>query len=421
MPDVVLVVVDTLRADRMSWTGYERPTTPHLDALTSEATWFSRAYASSSWTLASTATLLTGLQPWEHRAVHDYRDPDLFGSLTPDIETLAERFKARGYRTGAVINNAFLAPEFGLNQGFDLYDYEGAHLQDHRTAAESFRAGLDWLAQDDTPAFLVLHVMEPHADYQVAAPFAGTFTAGMPRKREVPLGEDLISRMIMAEVVPPDPDKAFISAAYDEEILQTDAAISDLVTGLRARPEWPHTVLAMTSDHGEEFWEFGRYEHGHSLRSVVTQVPLLLRAPGVTPGRNDTVVGHTDLVQALEHRAGPLMEAATSGETVADRAVAMEDILYGPQELGLVTDSHRLSIYFPPDGGQKIATLWAVDERGWEGEDLSQDPANRGLAIEHARRLEGLRGNLDPTPASDTVAIPGPETIEKLRALGYIE
>ncbi len=420
-PDVVLVIVDTLRADRMHFAGHDRETTPNLDAFTREATWFSRAYASSSWTLPATATLFTGLATSEHRVVRDYRDPDLYGSLEDRFETLAERFQARGYRTAAFINNAFMAPEFNLHQGFDVYDYEGAGPVDHRTANATFEAGLAWLDEDRRPALLVLHVMEPHSDYQIPAPFAGTFTTGLPHKRDVPLGEDLVTRMILQQVVPPDPDKAYLSAAYDEEILQVDAATGALLAGLKAREAWAHTVFALTSDHGEEFWEFGRYEHGHTLRSVVTQVPLLIRAPGVQPGRNDTLVGHQDLVEALLQDSGDLLDSARSGTPITGRAVVSEDLLYGPPEISLVTEDHRLTVALSPDGTQKVATLWSLDPQGWEDEELSTDPANREQALAFARRLEGLRGGLGPRPAAATTAIPGPETFDKLRALGYVD
>jgi arylsulfatase A-like enzyme len=419
--DVVLVIVDTLRADRMHFAGHRNPTTPNLDAFLDQATWFSRAYSASSWTLPATATLFTGVNPSEHRVVRDYRDPDLYGSLEEPFETLAEFYKNQGFRTAAFINNAYLAPEFNLHQGFDVYDYQGAGLVDHRTAAETFRAGLDWLASDDIPALLVLQVMEPHADYQIAEPWAGTFTKDLPHKRDVPIGEDLITRMILRQVVPPESDQIYLSAAYDEEILQVDAALGDLLAALQDRPSWDDTLFALTSDHGEEFWEFGAFEHGHTLHSVVTQVPLVIHGPGIPAGRNDTLVGHPDLFQALTSRTGALMDAAQSGTTTSGRMVVSEDILYGPQALTLVTDDRRLTVTIPPDGSQKVARLWELNAQGWEGTELSKGGANREEAVHYARILEQLRGSLDPVPAAATTAIPGPETFEMLRQLGYIE
>ena len=134
-PDVVIVLVDTLRADGPSYAGNPHPTTPNLDALVSgEATWFSHASAGSCWTLPSTTTLLTGLYPWQHRVIRTMRDMELYGRLDPAVPTLGSAFHDRGYRTAAFVNNAFLAPEFGLNRHFDLYNYEGADSNSHRSA-----------------------------------------------------------------------------------------------------------------------------------------------------------------------------------------------------------------------------------------------------------------------------------------------
>ena len=143
-PDVVLVIIDTLRADRMGFAGHSRPTTPHLDAFTAQATWFSRAYAASSWTLPSTATLFTGVLPSEHRVVHDYRDPELFGSLEDRFETLAEHLRSAGYRTAGVVGGPALVPELGVAQGFELYEAdfgdEAFRFNGRRAAAVADRA-----------------------------------------------------------------------------------------------------------------------------------------------------------------------------------------------------------------------------------------------------------------------------------------
>jgi hypothetical protein len=101
--------------------------------------------------------------------------------------------------------------------------------------------------------------------------------------------------------------------------------------------------------------------------------------------------------------------------------VVSEDILYGPPAIGLVTDDRRLTITIPPDGSRKVARLWELDDRGWETRELSEDPAFRQETIDHAKRLEGLRGSLDPVAAAATTAIEDPDTFDKLRALGYVE
>jgi arylsulfatase A-like enzyme len=416
-PDVVLVVVDTLRADSLGFAGHTRPTSPHLDQLAKEATWFSRAYSPSTWTLPATASLFTGQYPFQHRVVHDWRDPDMFGRLVESIPNLPDRFREDGYRSAAFVNNAFLAPDFGLHKGFDTYDYEGAALSNHRTAQQTVDTALDWLNASDQPALVVIHVMEPHADYTAPAPYAGRFTKDLPHTVTLPLGDVLVDALILETKSLSPQDRVFIRHAYDEEILTADAALGSLLEALRSRKGWDALRLVVTSDHGEEFWEFDRYEHGHTTRSVVTQVPLILKAPGVKPGRNQSVVDLTLVPDALAgDEESVLLKLARTG-TERGRYALSEDILYGPQEISIVTDELRLII----QQEAKTATLLRLNEKGWEVEDLSLDPTQRerGRALYEA--AVALRGNVDRTAAINALAMPDSTVFEQLRTLGYVQ
>jgi len=176
--------------------------------------------------------------------------------------------------------------------------------------------------------------------------------------------------------------------------------------------------LIVTSDHGEEFWEFGGFEHGHTNRSVVTQVPLIVKAPGVVPGRNDSVVDLTQVLDALlDTPNSELLRLARSGTTERGRHALSENILYGPQEVSIVTDDLRLII----NQEEQSATLLELDERGWETLDLSMDSSQRqrGKALHDA--LISLRGDLSGTPATNSLSIPDSDIFEQLRALGYVE
>ena len=315
-PDVVLVIVDTLRADRLGFAGHSRNTSPNMDRLAKEFTWFSRAYATSSWTLPSTASILTGLLPHEHRVVRDGLKPDLFGRLNPTVDTLADIYKAKGYRTGAFINNAYLAPDFGLNQGFETYDYEGAGPVGHRTGVTTVKKALDWLKEEQKPAFLMVHIMEPHADYEPDPEFKGRFTSEHESKLQAPLG-DLIGQLIERKVDLPEIDRDYIQKAYDEEILSADKAIGLLVQGMKQQGRFASTRMAITSDHGEEFWDFGGYEHGHTTKTPVIQVPLMIKAPDIVPGENQSLVSIKDIYLALSTNEGPLLDFARRGVLVA--------------------------------------------------------------------------------------------------------
>ena len=139
---VILVIVDTLRADHLPIYGYPRPTAPHLQALAERGWVFDRALAQSGWTLPATGSILSGQLPTEHGAVRDGVDVARFGKFEPSTQTAAEAFAAAGFRTAAVVNNVFFAPEFGFNRGFETYDYQGPTPLAHRSAVETVDAGL---------------------------------------------------------------------------------------------------------------------------------------------------------------------------------------------------------------------------------------------------------------------------------------
>ena len=306
------------------------------------------------------ATLLTGEMPWVHGAVREPTDPNVFGKLDPEIQTLATRMKAAGYRTGAFVNNNYLAPEFGLHRGFDTYDYEGAILVDHRSAAATVDKALAWLNSSEEPAFLLVHVMEPHMDYQVPEPFKGRFTEGLPHTLELPVTAHLPRALELREMEVSEDDRIYLRAAYDEEVLTADAALGTLVAGLRSRPGWAETRLALTSDHGEEFWDHGQFEHGHTLFSELTQVPLMLKLPGAPAGKNPTIVEHASLPELLATGQGWLADLTRSGLHDKTRTAVSEGILYGSPQASITSEKLRLVV----DLDNKSLSLWPLNEHG---------------------------------------------------------
>ncbi|MCB9744097.1 MAG: sulfatase-like hydrolase/transferase [Alphaproteobacteria bacterium] len=418
-PLTVVVLVDTLRADALGYAGAHRPTSPHLDALVAEeATWFSHAYAASSWTLSSTTSLLTGLYPWAHGVVRDHDNGDLYGHLGAEVPTLAQRARDRGERSAAFINNAFLAPEFGLNQHFDRYDYQGATDVSHRSAADTVTAALAWLDEDPGAAFLLVHLMEPHYDYLPPEPYAGRFTEGMPHTLPAPpFGPERMARWLNRLDLPSPEDQAYVRANYDEEVLATDAAVGALIDGLRARGRWGATTFVLTADHGEELWDYGGFEHGHTLQSAVTHVPLILKAEGLGAGRCDAVVDHIDLHDFLAGEREALLDLASGADPGEDRLAFAQDTLYGPQQLGVASDTLRVSLGLH----DKRISLWALDETGMESRSLNGEPNAMELARPLLDALKAERGHLEPTAARDPRAIQDFETFQQLQELGYLD
>jgi arylsulfatase A-like enzyme len=294
-PNVVLVVIDTLRADRLGCYGNPRGLTPYIDDFARAGVVFEDAHAHAPWTLPSTASLLTSLHPAEHGAGGKL---GTFHALGEGVETVAATFGARGYATHAIVNVAFLDEEtFGVTRDFDSVDklyYE--NNRDVRTAEATSDAALAWMAAQDGPYFLLVHYFDPHTLYAPPQPFRRRFAR--PRDQE---DESFVfgTRQDMENIrfrgqplVPSVIERA--AALYDGEVAFTDAQVGRLLDGLDTE-----SVVVLTSDHGEEFLDHGGFEHGHSLHSELTHIPLIVRAPGLGSGRVASTVRHIDVAPTL--------------------------------------------------------------------------------------------------------------------------
>ena len=249
---VLLVTIDTLRADHVGAYGATGGTTPTLDALAAHGVRFETAISSAPLTLPSHATLLTGLDPPHHGV----RNNGTF-KLGEDALTLAERFQQAGWATGGFIGAVVLKARYGLGQGFDVYDDDvrGAKAAPggfvERPAAEVVDAAQAWLAQTPGPFFLWLHLYDPHMDYKA----------------------------------PPEYQARFPDRPYEAEIAYADAQIGRLLEGLRETGRLDRTLVVVTADHGESLGEHGEPTHSASLYDAVLAVPLILRGPGLPEGR----------------------------------------------------------------------------------------------------------------------------------------
>lgn len=426
-PDVVLLLIDTLRADHLGAYGATRPTTPNLDALAAEGVVYTRAYAQSCWTLSSVASLLTGLYPHEHLVKRDGSSSSRFGALAPSAVALAESARAAGYSTGAWVNNTFLAPEFALNQGFDTYDWQGADQSKHRTGDETVAQALRWLDQQTGPTFLLVHLIEPHMSYVPPDDVHGTFASRSAPPLPYPYlpSSAELNTWITGRYQPSDEVKAYMGALYAEEVLTADRAAGRLVAGLKARARWSQTALIVTADHGEELWDHGGFEHGDTLYGEVTRVPLI--AAGAIPRRGQvhTVVELLDLYQGVLALMGADRPAGTHGEILWDlrdvpgapsRVALSESPLYGNAAASVVDRDARLVF----DLATKLAEAWAVDADGRELERLHGERRDQ-VGARLFPVLQARRPNLTPLPVEHPITIDRPELFDQLRSLGYIE
>lgn len=426
-PDIVLIVIDTLRADHVGIYGSERPTTPHIDALAREGSHYRRAFAQSSWTLPSMTSLLTGLLPHKHRVGRDPEDHKRFGRLAPEIPTLAERLADVGYARGAIMNNTFLAPEFGLARGFDDYDYRGATKWKVRSAEDTVDAALAWTADQDRPYFLVVHFMEPHLFYDPPEDVRGVFTGDGPAPVDVPFGTNrAIARIAAGELAFDAVARDYIEKLYDEEILYVDRAIGRLARGLRDRARWDRTVVVVTADHGEEFFDHGGFEHGHTLYGELVRIPLIVRGPGLARGEVAGVVQHVDVARGILELAGASVDGLAEGIDPfallregldpGDRPSLSENVLYGPPRAAWTDGRQRLQMRLD----RKTGEVWTLTRDGLEDARLER-PALREASRRLAHELGRVRGGLEAWTPSDGPRLANDEILTQLKALGYVE
>lgn len=417
--NVIVYLVDTLRADHLGCYGYERPVSPRIDAFAREATLFRHTVAQAPWTRPSAATILTGLLPRTHGVNHKKH------ALAPEAVTLAETLKDHGYRTAGFVTNGNVARSFGFGQGFDNYELLGRK----RSAATDVnaRAAL-WLEKEwkgDAPFFLYLHTVEPHAPYTPPEPFRQRFA---PEVKDEALTRMRFLHQIEEGKIAATPElRQNLLNLYDAEIAANDAAFGNLIDLLRQRHLWQDTVIVFVSDHGEEFFDHGGWEHGRSLHTEMLDVPLIVRIPGAGNGLAlERQAQHADVVPTILNTLGIAIPAAVEGRSLlpwiagkAPKEDGEEEAFswldeYGVKAASVTTPEWRLI-----DGRSPIPGRSLYDRRAdpHEKSDLAADRlvrsgylATRIRAEERPRKglLRAGEGTLDP------------ETRQQLRALGYI-
>ncbi|MBW1684895.1 MAG: sulfatase [Deltaproteobacteria bacterium] len=308
--NLLLISVDTLRADRLGAWGHAPHVSPFLDSLAEQGVVFEQTVAQSPWTAPSHAAMLTSTWPSLFGFAGAYTGPETQGFIHSDAISLAEVLRDAGWRTQAVTAGGFVAARFGFDQGFEAYGERGATL---RAAVAQALAWLD--ARDgDEPFFLFLHT------YDVKRYRAGSAQRKLLESRHGirlpdrrPLAALLQSNDVKAlpEITPAF--RAFVVELYDAAITRADTELHRLWQELERRDLAAATLFVVTSDHGEEFWEHGSSGHGYSLHDENVRVPLILRHPSLTPQRIAAQVRLVDLAPTLVHLLGLAVPQAWSG------------------------------------------------------------------------------------------------------------
>lgn len=435
---VLLVTVDTLRADRLAVYGGPRELLPSVSRWAQQGVLFERAYATSSWTVPSVTSLLTSLYPVSHGARHGFRyDDRIWGqeSVPAAATTLADAFRAAGYATFAVVANPHLERAFGFSRGFASY-----RLLDRAPAAALVAQLEDWApAIEASPKVLVwVHFMDPHLPYGASdAAVAAVAPELSAAAREA--ARDYLDRLRANAGVAPaaaglaaelEVHRDGVLALYDTEIAAVGRALDDL---LAAVPRLGEGIVCCTADHGEEFLERGFLGHGHNLHAETARVPLVLRLPRLPVAQRIPLpVSLVDLAPTLAALAGVPAPAGWSGRPLLTEAGAWR----GDGGSPVLSDLDRFELQ--PHQTALVDGRWRLlrsVRRGDPGEiqrelyDVTADlEERRDLAAAHpdeVRRLELLEATLErslPRLGDERhEVVLSPHTIEALRALGYIQ
>ena len=423
-PNVVLYVMDTVRADHLGCYGYGRPTSPAVDAFARTAVQFDDAVASASWTRPATASILTGRDPAGHGAT------SLRTGIRPDVPTMAELLAGAGYATAAVVTNLNVASRFGFDRGFGNFRYLEEREERpgiYPSAVELNAAAFPWLdAHHGRPFFLYLHASDAHAPYRPAAEQAARF---LPAGLTATITAETPLRELLAHPALVTPENvAFLAGLYDADVAAVDAGVGALLEKLDALGVARDTLVILVADHGEEFADHGGLEHGRTLYQELVRVPLIVRLPrAVGAGRHVAALARqVDLLPTVLALAGVPAPADLAGRPLL---TAAGEPLPGTDEATFATELAARQLAGLRSGTWKGIVDDSRD-RSIELYDLAVDPEERhDLAATHAvlagyvrqaiaeRRLPARTGGARRVDAP----VADPETERRLRALGYVD
>jgi arylsulfatase A-like enzyme len=436
-PNVLMIVIDSLRKDHMRSYGYERNTTPQIDRFSEKAIIFQRAVSQSSWTAPSVATLFSSLYPSTHKLVgldhEQVRHRPLQHLLDLKITTLAEMLKEKGYATGGfVANHVWVSRNNQYDQGFDVFD--PIDPTDFKPRAPRLNAkALDWITQNKSrPFFTYLHYMDVHEPYDPPAPYDTLFKSNTVLKVKSSEIAQLKSGHFFYETG--NDDLNHYIDLYDGEISYVDHYIGRLLNQMQEDELLKNTIVIITSDHGESFFEHGYGSHGFTLYGQEIDIPLIIKFPEsiAFPDIRKYPIGLIDIPAILlgvlnysfPYDVSGCNSAKSSPSALMNRAVFSEELAEtykGPPKIAVIQNGYK-AIYKPLE--KKVTELYALSEDKAEMNNLIARQTEIALKLENemhsVQKINvGKRNTLGLT---NTVReIDDQDKIEQLKALGYLQ
>ena len=431
--NIILISVDTLRADHVGLYGYSRATTPNIDKWFSDGIRYEYAYATDAATAPSVMSLLTGLLPQDHGTRL------FFQLLSPDVPVLTD-YLPENYQTAAFVSNMVLTDEaIGLANRFEHYDdyvdqKESVRSVFERSATDTTNAVLKWLAEKydrERPLFLWVHYIDPHGPYRPPEQWRDHFESEARLKIQA---QRVPSYMREEEI----DDGNYYVDRYDAEIAYTDSEIDRLLTGYQEQNEVDDTLVILTADHGETLMEHEVwFSHTYHVYEELIRIPLLLRGPGVRSGTQDGLVSSLDIVPTVLRFVGvPLQETLTQVDLRMGAGLSAERIVFA--------EAHGFKGQWRAAIQQREKWIALVDGDGIVQNEphfysLDEDPSEKSPKTTDANvaALTALLSliNRDPDPGGTPKEyrkgkmLHGPKiapdvdeaALEKLRSLGYID
>jgi arylsulfatase A-like enzyme len=420
--NVIFILVDTLRADRLGTYGHERATSPNIDAFAREAVKFENARSQSSCTFPSVNSMLTSRWP----AVF-LGQPDRAMGIPDSIPSLAEILRRNGFHTVAVSASSVVRntpsrfnPSGGFGRGFDRFHEDCVW----KSAACVNGQAAEYLKSGERPLFLYLHYLDPHGPYRPPETWRRRFALSRTEKEWVRLGNpNPIGDWLYKEKPHPaftPADLRFLEDLYDEEIAYFDAQFTELIAAMRDTGRLDDSIVVFSSDHGEEFLEHGHIKHCRTLFDTSIRVPLLLRIPGVEAKAVSRPVQNLDLVPTLLDYLG--IESAAPFEGRSLRPVIEEDS-------GAKGDEHQYALQgvFRSASDGRFKLIQDLGSGAVSLFDLAADPGETRDVLRRERRVyarlrDALTGWIGRSEGKGSESLrQAREAEERLRSLGYIE
>jgi arylsulfatase A-like enzyme len=424
-PNIILLTIDTLRADHLSCYGYRRNTSPFIDKLAGEGFVFQNAYSTAPWTAPSMASIFTALYPREHGVMHGHVAGGEIAeqeALSPDLITLPVALKKAGYRTYGITANGHLSKSKGFARGFDFFSLDWfekcpvPHITATRLKGELALPGA---------FFLWIHYFDPHAPYNAREPWIRTYAGDMEECNRWAGVQVRELRSRISEIRKNAPAGPALADLYDSEINYVDQYVQKLFE--EVLPPGDNSIVVVTSDHGEEFLEHNYIGHGQTLYEEVVHVPLIIRVPGGrgAPMAIDRPVSNKDIFPTVLDLAGVHIADRIPGTSLAPWMTRGSAADYGPVYLELDRGRNWKGVrsgdwkFFCKGQNSGKCSLFNLVED--PGETVNMEKQNTSVADKLHALLKNWIQSKPAARAPTSRQKLDRDQVEKLRSLGYLK